>query len=198
MSGVQTPALWDTQAASFDQEADHGLLDADTRAAWRDLLQSVLPAAPARIADLGCGTGSLSGLLAEAGHVVGGIDFSPRMVERARAKAAATSATVEFAVGDAAAPDLTPAAYDVVLCRHLLWALPDPEAALERWVHLLAPGGRLVLIEGHWSTGAGLTVAECRRLVEVHRSEAEVVLLTDPVLWGKEITDERYLLLSGA
>ncbi|WP_368406419.1 methyltransferase domain-containing protein, partial [Streptomyces sp. CC77] len=36
----------------------------------------------------------------------------------------------------------------VVVVRHLVWALPDPVAALRTWVRLLRPGGRLVLVEG--------------------------------------------------
>ena len=48
------------EAPAFDEAPDHGLLDADVRAAWRDLLLGVLPPAPAAVADLGCGTGTLA------------------------------------------------------------------------------------------------------------------------------------------
>ena len=147
--------MWDREALTFDREADHGLADPECRAAWRDLLADALPDPPARVADLGCGTGTLSLLLAEEGHTVTGVDFSPAMVERARAKAGHLA---EFHVGDAAEPPLEPAVHDVVLSRHVLWALPDPAAALTRWIGLLAPGGRLVLVEGRWHTGGGLTV----------------------------------------
>ena len=78
----------------------------------------------------------------------------------------------------------------------MLWALPDPSASLARWVRLLRPGGRLVLVEGSWSTGAGLTAEETERLVREHRSDATVKQLTDPVLWGRQVEDERYLLVS--
>ena len=118
----------------------------------------MLPAAPARIADLGCGTATLSLLLAEEGYGVDGVDFSPAMVDLARAKVAGRSG-VAIVEGDAASPPLPGASYDVVLCRHVLWALPDQVAVLGRWVDLLAPGGRLVLVEGSWTTGAGLTAA---------------------------------------
>ncbi|AHH96246.1 class I SAM-dependent methyltransferase [Kutzneria viridogrisea] len=37
--------------------------------------------------------------------------------------------------------------YDVVLSRHVLTAQPDPLLALRRWIRLLRPGGRLVLVE---------------------------------------------------
>lgn len=45
----------------------------------------------------------------------------------------------EFALGDATNPLLEPGSYDVVLSRHVLWAMPDPTRAFTRWVDLLAP-----------------------------------------------------------
>jgi SAM-dependent methyltransferase len=188
-------ALWDAEAEAFDEAADHGLRDPAVRAAWRSLLVSLVPAPPAQVAELGCGTGTLSLLLADEGHAVDGVDFSPAMVTRARAKAEGRR-NVRFVVGDAAAPALDRAAYDVVLCRHVLWALPDPAAALRRWVDLLAPGGRLVLVEGRWFNGAGLSAAETVRLVEATGRPAELTLLPEPAYWGREITDERYVVRS--
>jgi SAM-dependent methyltransferase len=193
---VTTPGAWDSQAQTFDADPDHGLIDPTVREAWRALLTPLLPSAPARVLDLGCGTGSLAVLLAEAGHDVLGVDFAPAMVARARAKAAAAGLTVEFRIGDAAAPAVPPGSVDVVLCRHVLWALPDPAAALERWTGLLAPGGRLLLVEGNWSTGAGLHAAEVAGLVRACRQEADVVPLLDPALWGRAVDDERFLVLS--
>ena len=185
-------ALWDREAASFDDEPDHGLADPTTRAAWRTLLLGVLPAAPARVADLGCGTGTLTRLLTGEGYVVDGLDLSPEMISRARAKVPQAT----FVVGDASDPALEPATYDVVLCRHVLWAMQDPEAAVARWVELLTPGGSIVLVEGRWGTGAGLTAVEAERLVRTVRTEVRVAPMPDAVYWGKEIEDERYLLVS--
>jgi SAM-dependent methyltransferase len=184
--------LWDAEALTFDDEPDHGLADQRTRSAWRGLLLGVLPAAPARIADLGCGTGTLARLLVDAGFTVDGLDFSPEMVRRARVKVPEST----FVLGDAAEPALTPATYDAVLSRHVLWALPDPELALARWVALLKPGGLVVLVEGSWSTGAGLSAAQAEQIVRAQRTHAEVTPLPEPVYWGKHITDERYLLVS--
>ena len=190
-------AAWDAEAARFDEAPDHGLRDPAIRAAWRALLLAHLPPATARVADLGCGTGTLSVLLAEQGYAVSGVDLSPEMVARARAKAAAAPGTdAGFAVGDAADPPLPDGSFDVVLSRHVLWALPDPAAGLARWVDLLAPGGRLVLVEGRWSTGAGLTADETAALVRATGRGVVVRHLTEPVYWGREIDDERYLLVS--
>lgn len=186
--------VWDAEAATFDERPDHGLRDPVVRAAWAGLLLPLLPPAPAVVADLGCGTGSLTLLLAEAGHDVCGVDLSERMLDEARAKTAGVR--VELLQGDAADPPCADHSCDVVLVRHVLWAMPDPAAAVGRWVRLLKPGGLLLLVEGRWSTGAGLTAAECRELVCAHREEAAARQLTDPALWGAEIEDERYLVLS--
>jgi SAM-dependent methyltransferase len=193
MSDVQ--ALWDAEALTFDDAPDHGLADPEVRAAWRELLLAHLPAAPARLADLGCGTGTLSVLLAQEGYDVHGVDLSPAMIQRARAKAEHVAGTT-FAVGDASAPDLPTGSFDVVLCRHVLWALPDPAAGLRRWCDLLAPGGRLLLVEGRWFNGAGLSAADTAALLAGAQRTSEVHHLTDPGYWGRMIEDERYLAVS--
>ena len=71
---------WDSQAGNFDVEADHGLFDPAVRQAWEDLLLPLMPMPGCDVADLGCGTGSLSLLLGEAGHQVWGVDLSEQMV----------------------------------------------------------------------------------------------------------------------
>lgn len=148
-----TTTDWDSYADSFDQEPDHGLLDPDIRAAWAARMSHWLPGEPSLVLDLGCGTGSLALLAAERGHRVTAVDLSPRMAALARTKLAGTGA--EVLVGDAGRPPVGERTFDVVLVRHVLWTLPDPEEALRHWWSLLRPGGRLVLIEGVWS-GAGL------------------------------------------
>ncbi|HET6968429.1 MAG TPA: SAM-dependent methyltransferase, partial [Ornithinibacter sp.] len=65
-----------------------------------------------------------------------------------------------------------------------------------RWVRALRPGGRLVLVEGDWSTGAGLTAQRCAEAVSGSCAHVEVRHLPDPALWGREITDERYLVVA--
>jgi ubiquinone/menaquinone biosynthesis C-methylase UbiE len=184
---------WDEAAATFDDEPDHGLLDPDVRAAWAALLLPLVSPAPADVLDLGCGTGSLAVLLAEAGHAVRGVDFSKPMVAAARRKARTLPAT--FVVGDASDPPFEEGSADVVLARHVLWALPDRADAVGRWIRLLRPGGRLVLIEGEWSTGTGVTSRECEAIVRHHGLEAELTHLDESLLWGGPIDDERYLVI---
>ncbi|MEU6260063.1 class I SAM-dependent methyltransferase [Streptomyces sp. NPDC047043] len=188
---------WDAQAASFDDEPDHGLRDPEIRRAWAARLASWLPERAGDVLDLGCGTGSLSLLAAEQGHRVTGVDSSASMIDLARAKLAGRDAA--FLVGDAAAPPVGEQRFDVVLVRHVLWALPDPGRALRHWRGLLRPGGRLVLVEGVWGTvtPVGIPADVVTGLLAPLAAEVRVERLSgEAVLWGKEVADERYAVVA--
>ncbi len=192
----QRRALWDREAETFDEAADHGLRDPATRTAWQRLLLPLLPQHPQAVADLGCGTGTLTILLAQAGHHVHGVDFSPQMLDIARSKASNVAPAPMFTEGDVAAPALPAGSFDLVLSRHVLWAMPDPLTALQSWSRLLRAGGQLLLIEGNWSTGAGLTATQTLSLLRQLAGDTELHNLDDPALWGRQITDERYLTIT--
>jgi ubiquinone/menaquinone biosynthesis C-methylase UbiE len=189
----RSAGTWDEAAATFDEAADHGLGDTEVRQAWATLLARVLPVPPSRLLDVGCGTGTLALLASELGHEVVGVDFSEQMLGIARSKARGR-AGVGFLAGDAMAPPLTTGTFGAVLCRHVVWALPDPAAAVRAWVRLLQPGGRLVLIEGSWSTGAGLPSGRILDLLR-HRGLVPVLEhLSAPRYWGGPVPDERYVV----
>jgi ubiquinone/menaquinone biosynthesis C-methylase UbiE len=131
------------------------------------------------------------------GHDVSGIDLSPAMLAHARAKAADAGQDITFDVMDASHPDLSSSYFDVIVCRHLLWALPEPERVLRRWVNLLTPNSRLMLIEGFWVTGSGLHVNELIKLLPSSLTRVAIEHLSGtPNLWGSEVTDERYAIIA--
>ncbi|WP_409472989.1 class I SAM-dependent methyltransferase [Streptomyces sp. HC307] len=189
-------ADWDASAATFDDEPDHGLRDPDVRDAWATRLRSWLPGSACDVLDLGCGTGSLSLLAAEQGHRVTGVDLSPAMVDRARAKLAGRDAA--FLVGDAAAPPVGAQRFDVVLVRHVLWTLSDPGRVLRHWRGLVRPGGRLVLVEGVWGSisPVGIPAERLRVLLAPLGGRVRVEPLSeDAGLWGRRVDDERYAVV---
>ncbi|MFF7165958.1 class I SAM-dependent methyltransferase [Streptomyces sp. NPDC008086] len=189
-----TDVDWDAAAADFDAEPDHGLRDPEVRRAWASRLRSWLPERACDVLDLGSGTGSLSLLAAEQGHRVTGVDRSPAMVDLARAKQAGRDAA--FLVGDAAAPPVGEERFDVVLVRHVLWALPDPGRVLRHWRGLLRPKGRFVLVEGVWGTTAPTVGIPADRLTALLAPLAGALrvehLSGDARLWGRAVDDERY------
>jgi SAM-dependent methyltransferase len=205
---------WDAYAATYDDAPDHGLRGDGTRRAWARRLDSWMPSAPADVLDVGCGTASLSLMLAQSGHRVTGVDVAPRMIEQARRKFSGAGLAARFVVGDAAVPLMGGERFDVVLSRHVVWTLPDPAAALREWVGRVRPGGRLVLVEGRWGDaglkavpyvagaerlpwGGGVGADALAAVVRPLVAELWVERLSgDPELWGGLVNDERYALIA--
>ncbi len=195
MSGEDTRTYWDEQAATFDDEPDHGLTDPVTRQAWATLLDAYLTDSHCSVVDLGCGTGSVSILLAQRGHPVLGIDLSPKMVERAADKARLDGLDIEFMAGDVQTAAVPETPYGAVVSRHLLWAVPDPKAVVARWSAPLTDNGLFVAIEGVWDR-AGTPPEEVFSALQMHFQQVEYIDLTgETALWGKEVTDHRYAVV---
>lgn len=206
-------ALWSRLAPSFDEEADHGLTNPQVRDAWRRRLHTWVPATARRVLDIGCGTGSLSVLLAERSHQVTAIDLSRAMLREAASKVQSDGepdgggATVDLAIADASSPPFRARSFDAIVCRHLVWTLPNPHDALANWASLLVPSGRLVAIEGRW-TGrvepdpelpwdGGVSAATISNALAPHFGTVELVdLARDSMLWGKDVTDERHAVIA--
>jgi SAM-dependent methyltransferase len=111
----------------------------------QDILTRVLPAAPARIVDVGGAAGVYSAWLAARGYDVRLLDASPRLVDEARRRNATLQrpiATLE--VGDARALPYESASADAVLVMGPLYHLTSRgdrvQALREAW-RVLVPGG---------------------------------------------------------
>ena len=144
----QVAAHWDRRAAHFDEDFGHSIATPAERAAWDRILDLVVPQGPLDALDAGCGTGFLSLELAARGHRVTGVDFAPSMLELARGKAAAQGLSVRFEQADAENLPFAAKSFDLAISRHVLWTLPHPEAAIDEWIRVLRPGGRVVVIDG--------------------------------------------------
>ena len=146
---AQVAAHWDRRAAHFDEDFGHSIGSVAERTAWDRILDLVAPRGRALEAlDAGCGTGFLSLELARRGHRVTGVDFAPAMIALAAKKAAAEGVAVRFEQADAENLPLPAAGFDLAISRHVLWTLPHPEAAIDEWLRVLRPGGRLAIIDG--------------------------------------------------
>lgn len=187
----QVAAHWDRRAANFDADFGHSIRTPAERAAWDRIFDLTLTGKSGLDAlDAGCGTGFLSFELARRGHRVVGIDFAPAMLAEARRKAAEENASVRFEQGDAERLPFASDSFDLVVSRHVLWTLPHPEAAIDEWIRVLRPGGRLVVVDGQSDAAAATEPADSAR------RSAEYAPIMDrlPFLGGRPREDLEALL----
>ena len=187
----QVAAHWNRRAAGFDADFGHSIRTPDERAAWDRILDLIVPSrAKLDALDVGCGTGFLAFELAARGHRVTGVDFAPAMIAEARRKAAERGISVRLQEGDAEQLPFGAASFDLVISRHLLWTLPHPEAAIDEWIRVLRPGGRLVVVDGQFDAGA------LKQPAGSARSSQEYAAIGDqlPFLGGRSREDIETLL----
>lgn len=140
---------WTIRAETYDLSPGHGIATLNEMEAWRQLIRRHMGDGQGRKAlDLACGTGVMTMLMHELGYNVSGLDFTEAMIARARGKAERASAPIRFLTADAEETMEPDGTYDVVIARHLVWTLVDPEKAFAEWMRILKPGGRLLIIDG--------------------------------------------------
>jgi len=110
---------------------------------WRRLTAQAAVRPGDRVLDACCGTGDLALEDLKAGGKVVGLDFSERMLERARRK----SDTIEWVQGDATALPYADGSFDVVTVGFGIRNVDDLEAGLRELARVLRSGGRLGCLE---------------------------------------------------
>lgn len=136
-----------------------------------------------RLLDLGCGLGAaLEHALASGAETVG-IDPSPAMVERASRRVPQAEVRVGSAEAIPFADDQFTAALAVSTYHH--WA--DSEAGLAEVQRVLAPGGRLLIVEKKLrrSRGHGIDTTTAGRLAETLVSHGYTASEVNPMQVGR-------------
>jgi SAM-dependent methyltransferase len=104
--------------------------------------------ADANVLDAGCGTGEISlrlGGMWPHARVLG-VDVIDDHLERARARCAGLGGRVRFENRSIFDLGLAAATYDLVVCRHVLQAIPHAERAIAELVRVTRSGGWIHLI----------------------------------------------------
>lgn len=147
--------------------------------------QAAGPGPFARVVDLGTGSGRMLTLLGRRAKMSIGLDLSQNMLNIARANVVKAGLDkVELRHGDIFATRLPAQSADLVLVHQVLHYLVDPGAAVTEAARLVAPGGKLLIVDfaphdleqlreehqhrrlgfaddeiGRWLTEGGLTVS---------------------------------------
>jgi SAM-dependent methyltransferase len=158
-----------------------GNLPWDTGATDEHLVASVRTGAvtPGRTLEVGCGTGTNALWLAAQGFDVLGVDLSPLAIDKARAKAAATSAErCRFDVLDFLVAEPAGGPFDFVFDRGCFHVFDDSAVRAQfaaRVAALLAPGGQ-------WLSLIGSTEGPPRDSGPPRRTAGEVMAAMEPVV----------------
>lgn len=108
-----------------------------------------------RVLEVGVGTGKNMPSY-PPGLAVTAIDLAPRMLARARTRAARLGVAVDLREADVQALPFPDASFDTVVATFVFCSVPDPVLGLREVRRVLAPGGQLLLLEH---------VLSCRPLV---------------------------------
>jgi demethylmenaquinone methyltransferase / 2-methoxy-6-polyprenyl-1,4-benzoquinol methylase len=144
-SGTLSPdgvrAMFDRIAPVYDAMNRAITMGLDGR--WRRLAAASVVQPGDRVLDAACGTGDLAIAAREAGGQVTGLDFSGRMLERARRK----SDAIEWVQGDVLALPFDDASFDAATIGFGIRNVEDLDAGLSELARVVRPGGRLAVLE---------------------------------------------------
>ncbi|MEV0991797.1 trans-aconitate 2-methyltransferase [Streptomyces sp. NPDC049949] len=146
-ASARTPAAPTTHAAPTWDPQQYLRHSGHRTRPFLDLLNRIpeLPTRPARIADLGCGPGNVTALLAERWPEadITGFDLSPEMLRRATGEYAGRTSRggrLDFRHGDLASW-LPEEPYDLIVSNAALQWVPSHPGSFAAWINGLRPGG---------------------------------------------------------
>jgi ArsR family transcriptional regulator len=134
-----------TRAQDWDRIRSLHIAETDVEAA---IARALAGRPVGRMVDIGTGTGRMIELFGREADQALGVDRSPEMLRLARVKLAeAGLAAAELRQGDMYALPLPPGSADTVILHQVLHFAQQPAAAVAEAARLLAPGGRLLIID---------------------------------------------------
>ncbi len=145
---VQTQNKWDRASRTYDFFAA-----VDDRRLGSEK-QKLLAKARGKTLHVAAGTGNDFKFFPVGMDIVS-IDISPKMLERAKIKAAAYKGSIELGEADVHNLDYPEATFDTVTTVFTFCSVPKPIAGLQELYRVLKPGGQILMLEHVRSTAIG-------------------------------------------
>jgi ubiquinone/menaquinone biosynthesis C-methylase UbiE len=143
---AQQKRVWDKSASSYDKQI--AFFEKIQFGGGREWLGE---RARGRILEVAIGTArNLAHYPPDA--IVTGIELSPAMLAIGRKRAGDLGRDVDFREGDAEHLSFDDGSFDSVVCALSLCSIPEPDVAIREMKRVLAPGGRLLLLDHIGST----------------------------------------------
>ena len=136
---------------SYDRSILQKLLFGPSHRALIARLRDHLGDRPGRILDVGCGTGLFAARVREAlpNATVYGVDLTQGMLAKGRSRWRKLVETARPIQGDSERLPFAPGSFDAVTCANSFHHYPHQDRAIAEIRRVLAPGGRLLLIDGY-------------------------------------------------
>lgn len=138
----QTRRRFDRNASLYDPM--EYLMETRAFRRWRPRLWELVE--EERVLEVGVGTGKNMPYYPAHAHVTG-IDLSPRMLERAKERAASLGRTPALMEMDVQHLDFSDDSFDAAVSTCVFCSVPDPVLGLKEIRRVLGPGGRLYMLE---------------------------------------------------
>jgi ubiquinone/menaquinone biosynthesis C-methylase UbiE len=140
-----------SEAAEAYSEIVRKQLNSDERKVWLDLVYRYAPKKDRlKVLDIGTGPGFFTIALTQDGHDAIGVDLSIGMVKSAKANAKLFGLDCDFRVMNANTLMFDDNTFDLIINRNVSWTIPDMEACYREWKRVLAPGGRLIVMDSNF------------------------------------------------
>jgi ubiquinone/menaquinone biosynthesis C-methylase UbiE len=134
-------ARYDRQASGYDRR--QGMLEGMQRP-WRKRLWGMVNGP--RVLEVGVGTG-LNMPFWPAHVEVTATDLAPRMLERARERAAELGLVADLRVADVQALEFPDGTFETAVATCVFCSVPDPVLGLRELSRVVRPGGQILLLE---------------------------------------------------
>jgi ubiquinone/menaquinone biosynthesis C-methylase UbiE len=141
MTDLKTRAKWDSAAALFDLMGGFG-----PEKRWAPAKRRLFAGMEGRILFLAVGTG-LDIAFFPPDKDITGIDISPKMLEKAKPRAAAYPGDMTLRVMDVHEMDFPDHSFDAVYTSCTFCSVPRPVEGLKALRRVLKPGGKLAMFE---------------------------------------------------